>query len=127
MIEATIVAALTAATQTAAGSRVHVGARLQSGELPALVVEIPSGQSAAVGDTMHVYEVRLAAIAATMVAAQTLSAAAITKLRAYVIALNAANVVLENEFAPIEEPIAGEGDEVQPAVVSANLTIYWTP
>lgn len=127
MIEATVVAALVQAPQTAAADRVHIGARLQSGALPAIVVRMPSGESACVGDTMHVYTVELAAVSATMVAAQTLAAAAVTKLRNYVVGLNAANCVIESSFAPVDDPVVGEGDEAEPAVCTANLTIYWTP
>ena len=127
MIEATVVAGLTAATQTAAGDRVHIGARLQSGALPALVVRMPTGESAAVGDTLHVYTLELSAVAATMVSAQSLAAAAITKLRTYIVAQNASNCVIESTYAPIDDPVVGEGDEAEPAVCTANLTIYWTP
>lgn len=127
MIEAQVVAGLTAAPQTAAGSRVHIGARLQSDELPALVVRMPTGESACVGDTMHVYTLELSAIAQTMVSATTLAAAAVTKLRTYITTANAINAVVETNYASLSDPVVGEGDEAEPAICTANLTIYWTP
>lgn len=127
MIEAVVVTGLIASPQTAAANRVHIGARLQSGELPALVVRMPTGESSAVGDTLHVYTLELSAVANTMINAQTLVAAAVTKLRDYIVAQNAQNCVVESTYAPIDDPVVGEGDEAEPAVVTANLLIYWTP
>jgi len=86
-------------------------------------VRMPSGESACVGDTMHVYTVELAAVSATMVAAQTLAAAAVTKLRNYVVGLNAANCVIESTFAPVDDPVVGEGDEAEPSIAQQSIQI----
>lgn len=124
MIESTLVGWLTSATQTDAGSRVYTGARLQSTTLPALVVEVTAGAPAAVGATVNQYTVAVRAIDQTMALAQTLAVAAVAKLRASAAAANTEHVIIEDDYPMLDEPTVGEGDESEPAICTANLTIY---
>lgn len=120
MIESTVITWI--GTSTAAGSRVSVGSRLQSADLPAIVVEIPSGQYAAIGASMSTYDVVVRSIALTMLTAQSVSAAAVSAIQTAATA--AGKTAVEIQFATIEEPVVGEGDEMEPAVCTALLTIY---
>ena len=121
MIESTIITWI--GTGTTAGSRVSVGSRLQSTELPALVVEIPSGQTVAIGNGLATYDVIVRAVAETMLDAQSLSAAAVSAIKSS--AATASKAVVENQFAAIEEPVVGEGDEIEPAICTAFMTVYY--
>ena len=121
MIESTIITWI--GTGTDADSRVSVGSRLQSTDLPAIVVEIPSGQYAAIGTSLSTYEVIVRAVAETMIDAQSLSAAAVAAIKSS--AATASKAVVENQFATIDEPIVGEGDEMEPAICTASLTVYY--
>lgn len=108
---------------TTAQDRVHVGSRLQSGALPAVVIEQISseratiGAAGAAGTVRHQW--RLSAIASDMIFAMDL-------------AKNAADYAVFNmtsggyttyrvSEAVVEEPQSGEGDEQQPSIASLTL------
>lgn len=108
---------------TTAEDRVHVGARLQSGALPAVVIEQLSAERATIGPAGASGTVRhqwkLNAIASDMIVARDL-------------AKNAADYAVFNmttggyttfrvSEVVVEEPQSGEGDEQQPAVASLTL------
>lgn len=122
MIESTIISWI--GTTTAASTRVSVGARLQSAALPALVIELGEGSAAALnGGTPKLdrYELTMNAVAETMISAQSLAAEAVAKVVAGEAAVG--GCAYETRYAVIQAPIVGEGDEVEPAVCAATLTI----
>ena len=124
MIESTIIGWIGSAT--AAGSRVSVGARLQSTTLPALVIDLTEGSAAALPSTtrnLYQYSLSMSSVANTMLAAQSLSDAAIAKVQTG--ALVAGGCAYEPVYAVIQPPNVGEGDEVEPAIVTATMTIMY--
>jgi hypothetical protein len=124
MIESTIIGWIGAAT--AAGSRVSVGARLQSTTLPALVIDLTEGSAAALPSTtrnLYQYSLSMSSVADTMLAAQSLSDAAIALVKTG--ALVAGGCAYEPVYAVIQPPNVGEGDEVEPAIVTATMTIMY--
>jgi len=124
MIESTIITWIGAAT--AAGSRVSVGARLQSTTLPALVIDLTEGSAAALPSTtrnLYQYSLSMSSVADTMLAAQSLSDAAIALVKTG--ALVAGGCAYEPVYAVIQPPNVGEGDEVEPAIVTATMTIMY--
>lgn len=125
MIESTIIGWIGSAT--AAGSRVSVGARLQSTTLPALVIDLTEGSAAALPSggvrNLYQYSLSMSSVADTMLAAQSLSDAAIAKVQTG--ALVAGGCAYEPVYAVIQPPNVGEGDEVEPAIVTATMTILY--
>jgi hypothetical protein len=125
MIESTIIGWIGSAT--AAGSRVSVGARLQSTTLPALVIDLTEGSAAALPSSgtrnLYQYSLSMSSVADTMLDAQSLSDAAIAKVKTG--ALVAGGCAYEPVYAVIQPPNVGEGDEVEPAIVTATLTIMY--
>jgi len=124
MIESTIIGWIGAATT--AGSRVSVGARLQSTTLPALVIDLTEGSAAALPSTtrnLYQYSLSMSSVADTMLAAQSLSDAAIALVKTG--ALVAGGCAYEPVYAVIQPPNVGEGDEVEPAIVTATMTIMY--
>ena len=124
MIESTIIGWIGAAT--AAGSRVSVGARLQSTTLPALVIDLTEGSAAALPSTtrnLYQYSLSMSSVADTMLAAQSLSDAAVALVKTG--ALTNGGCAYEPVYAVIQPPNVGEGDEVEPAIVTATMTILY--
>jgi hypothetical protein len=124
MIESTIIGWIGAATT--AGSRVSVGARLQSTTLPALVIDLTEGSAAALPSTtrnLYQYSLSMSSVADTMLAAQSLSDSAIALVKTG--ALVAGGCAYEPVYAVIQPPNVGEGDEVEPAIVTATMTIMY--
>jgi hypothetical protein len=124
MIESTIIGWI--GTTTTAGSRVSVGARLQSTTLPALVIDLTEGSAAALPSTtrnLYQYSLSMSSVADTMLAAQSLSDAAIALVKTG--ALTAGGCAYEPVYAVIQPPNVGEGDEVEPAIVTATMTIMY--
>ena len=124
MIESTIIGWI--GSGTAAGSRVSVGARLQSTTLPALVIDLTEGSAAALPSTtrnLYQYSLSMSSVADTMLAAQSLSDAAIALVKTG--ALVAGGCAYEPVYAVIQPPNVGEGDEVEPAIVTATMTIMY--
>ena len=129
-LEATIKSWIGAATT--AGTRVSVGSRLQFAALPAVVIEVTGGEDAAIdgfiGDIelevarLARYDVTIRSIAETMDAASSLNNDVMTKL--FVSCGNAGGVAFNPSIRTIDEPIVGDGDEAQPAIVTAPVTIY---
>ena len=124
MIESTIIGWIGAATT--AGSRVSVGARLQSTTLPALVIDLTEGSAAALPSTtrnLYQYSLSMSSVADTMLAAQSLSDAAVALVKTG--ALINGGCAYEPVYAVIQPPNVGEGDEVEPAIVTATMTIMY--
>ena len=124
MIESTIIGWIGAATT--AGSRVSVGARLQSTTLPALVIDLTEGSAAALPSTtrnLYQYSLSMSSVADTMLAAQSLSDAAVALVKTG--ALTNGGCAYEPVYAVIQPPNVGEGDEVEPAIVTATMTIMY--
>ena len=124
MIESTIISWIGSAT--AAGSRVSVGARLQSTTLPALVIDLTEGSAAALPSTtrnLYQYSLSMSSVADTMLAAQSLSDAAVALVKTG--ALINGGCAYEPVYAVIQPPNVGEGDEVEPAIVTATMTIMY--
>ena len=124
MIESTIIGWIGAAT--AASSRVSVGARLQSTTLPALVIDLTEGSAAALPSTtrnLYQYSLSMSSVADTMLAAQSLSDAAVALVKTG--ALTNGGCAYEPVYAVIQPPNVGEGDEVEPAIVTATMTIMY--
>ena len=124
MIESTIIGWIGSAT--AAGSRVSVGARLQSTTLPALVIDLTEGSAAALPSTtrnLYQYSLSMSSVANTMLAAQSLSDAAVALVKTG--SLVAGGCAYEPVYAVIQPPNVGEGDEVEPAIVTATMTIMY--
>lgn len=124
MIESTIISWIGVATT--AGTRVSVGARLQSTTLPALVIDLTEGSAAALPSTtrnLYQYSLSMSSVADTMLAAQSLSDAAVALVKTG--ALTAGGCAYEPVYAVIQPPNVGEGDEVEPAIVTATMTILY--
>ena len=124
MIESTIITWIGVATT--AGTRVSVGARLQSTTLPALVIDLTEGSAAALPSTtrnLYQYSLSMSSVADTMLAAQSLSDAAIALVKTG--ALTAGGCAYDPVYAVIQPPNVGEGDEVEPAIVTATMTILY--
>ena len=124
MIESTIIGWIGSAT--AAGTRVSVGARLQSTTLPALVIDLTEGSAAALPSTtrnLYQYSLSMSSVADTMLAAQSLSDAAVALVKTG--ALINGGCAYEPVYAVIQPPNVGEGDEVEPAIVTATMTIMY--
>ena len=124
MIESTIIGWI--GVGTAAGTRVSVGARLQSTTLPALVIDLTEGSAAALPSTtrnLYEYSLSMSSVADTMLAAQSLSDAAVALVKTG--ALTNAGCAFEPVYAVIQPPNVGEGDEVEPAIVTATMTIMY--
>ena len=124
MIESTIIGWIGSATT--AGSRVSVGARLQSTTLPALVIDLTEGSAAALPSTtrnLYQYSLSMSSVADTMLAAQSLSDAAVALVKTG--ALTNGGCAYEPVYAVIQPPNVGEGDEVEPAIVTATMTIMY--
>jgi hypothetical protein len=124
MIESTIITWIGVATT--AGTRVSVGARLQSTTLPALVIDLTEGSAAALPSTtrnLYEYSLSMSSVADTMLAAQSLSDAAVALVKTG--ALINGGCAYEPVYAVIQPPNVGEGDEVEPAIVTATMTILY--
>ena len=124
MIESTIIGWI--GVGTAAGTRVSVGARLQSTTLPALVIDLTEGSAAALPSTtrnLYQYSLSMSSVADTMLAAQSLSDAAVALVKTG--ALTNGGCAFEPVYAVIQPPNVGEGDEVEPAIVTATMTIMY--
>ena len=124
MIESTIITWI--GVGTTAGSRVSVGARLQSTTLPALVIDLTEGSAAALPSTtrnLYEYSLSMSSVADTMLAAQSLSDAAVALVKTG--ALTNGGCAFEPVYAVIQPPNVGEGDEVEPAIVTATMTIMY--
>jgi hypothetical protein len=124
MIESTIITWIGVATT--AGTRVSVGARLQSTTLPALVIDLTEGSAAALPSTtrnLYEYSLSMSSVADTMLAAQSLSDAAVALVKTG--ALINGGCAYEPVYAVIQPPNVGEGDEVEPAIVTATMTIMY--
>ncbi len=122
MIEGTVVNWLSG--QTAAGTRVSVGSRLQSGTLPAIVVEMPAGEAASLGATpLGRYDLVLNCIADTMLAAQSLADAA--EARILSVASGGSSCAVTTQYGVLEEPVVGEGDEAEPAICTVRMEIFY--
>ena len=124
MIESTIIGWI--GVGTAAGTRVSVGARLQSTTLPALVIDLTEGSAAALPSTtrnLYQYSLSMSSVADTMLAAQSLSDAAVALVKTG--ALTNGGCAYEPVYAVIQPPNVGEGDEVEPAIVTATMTIMY--
>lgn len=124
MIESTIIGWIGVAT--AAGTRVSVGARLQSTTLPALVIDLTEGSAAALPSTtrnLYQYSLSMSSVADTMLAAQSLSDAAVALVKTG--ALINGGCAYEPVYAVIQPPNVGEGDEVEPAIVTATMIIMY--
>lgn len=124
MIESTIIGWIGSATT--AGTRVSVGARLQSTTLPALVIDLTEGSAAALPSTtrnLYQYSLSMSSVADTMLAAQSLSDAAVALVKTG--ALTNGGCAYEPVYAVIQPPNVGEGDEVEPAIVTATMTILY--
>ena len=120
MIESQVVEALINSATTA-GSRVVVGARLQSQTLPAVVVTFSAGSRVALGNkTLAMYEVSIASIADSMIAAQGLSDSIADNMP-----LNLSSYAVVNTgFGVLDDPVVADGDEQNPAICTSNYTIY---
>ena len=124
MIESTIIGWI--GVGTAAGTRVSVGARLQSTTLPALVIDLTEGSAAALPSTtrnLYEYSLSMSSVADTMLAAQSLSDAAVALVKTG--ALTNGGCAYEPVYAVIQPPNVGEGDEVEPAIVTATMSIMY--
>ena len=124
MIESTIITWI--GVGTTAGSRVSVGARLQSTTLPALVIDLTEGSAAALPSTtrnLYQYSLSMSSVADTMLAAQSLSDAAVALVKTG--ALTNGGCAYEPVYAVIQPPNVGEGDEVEPAIVTATMSIMY--
>lgn len=106
---------------TTAGTRVHVGMRLQSGTLPAIVIEQMNAERGTIGRSsgLRRYSWKISAIDNTMTAATTLAEAASVQARDYL--NNAGHTTVCTSLPVIEDPISGDGDEQLPAVSSLTL------
>lgn len=124
MIESDVVAWIVAGA-TAAGTRVSVGSRLQSDALPAVTIDMPTGNRATLGtgSILNRYSLTINAIAVDMASAQSLATAA-----AGYVKLNAAlggGAAWDVNFGAIQEPQPGEGDEMEPAICVAEMEILY--
>lgn len=120
MIESQVVEAIINSATTA-GSRVVVGARLQSQTLPAVVVTFSAGSRVALGNkTLAMYEVSIASIADSMIAAQDLSDSIDSNLPFWL----ASYAVVNTGFGVLDDPVVADGDEQNPAICTSNYTIY---
>jgi hypothetical protein len=120
MIESQVVEAIINSSTTA-GSRVVVGARLQSQILPAVVVTISAGARVALGNkTLAMYEVSIASIADSMIAAQGLSDSIADGMP-----INLSSYAVVNTgFGVLDDPVVADGDEQNPAICTSNYMIY---
>lgn len=114
-------------TGTTAGTRVSAGSRLQSAALPAVVIEVQSGEIAsfygAVGLTVEQYDswtVSLRAVALTELDAVNLLDSAIGAIRTNIAA---GSVIYEPALRTIQAPIVGEGDEAEPSIAQQSIQI----
>lgn len=122
MIEGTVVNWLSG--QTNASTRVSVGSRLQGGTLPAIVVEMPGGEAASLGASpLGRYDLVLNCVAETMVAAQTLAGQA--EARILSVASGGSSCAITTSYGVLEEPVAGEGDEAEPAICTVRMEIFY--
>ena len=120
MIESQVVEAIINSATTA-GSRVVVGARLQSQTLPAVGVTISAGSRVALGNkTLASYEVSIASIADSMIAAQDLSDSIDSNLPFWL----SSYAVVNTGFGVLDDPVVADGDEQNPAICTSNYTIY---
>ena len=120
MIESVVVEAIINSATTA-GSRVVVGARLQSQTLPAVVVTFSAGSRVALGNkTLASYEVSIASIADSMIAAQDLSDSIDSNLPFWL----SSYAVVNTGFGVLDDPVVADGDEQNPAICTSNYTIY---
>jgi hypothetical protein len=124
MIESTVVGWIVAGGTTA-GNRVSVGSRLQSTILPAVTIDMTTGARASLGttSTLHRYSLVINAIAIDMASAQSLAEAAAGYVK--VNAVSGGGTAYDVNFAAIQEPTPGEGDEMEPAIAVAELEILY--
>jgi hypothetical protein len=100
--------------------------RLQSTTLPALVIDLTEGSAAALPSTtrnLYQYSLSMSSVADTMLDAQSLSDAAVALVKTG--ALTGGGCAYEPVYAVIQPPNVGEGDEVEPAIVTATMTIMY--
>ena len=120
MIESQVVEAIINSATTA-GSRVVVGARLQSQTLPAVVVTFSAGARVALGNkTLASYEVSIASIADSMIAAQDLADSIDSNLPFWL----SSYAVVNTGFGVLDDPVVADGDEQNPAICTSSYTIY---
>lgn len=125
MIESLIIGWLT--NQTSAVRRIYTGARIANSALPALVVRVNSSEQMSLGAITGAwfrYEFDVLAVDNTMLAAQTLTAAA----RAVLISESQADpttieVVTVSEGV-LDEPEITDGDEQNYAVCTASYILW---
>lgn len=113
-------------TGTTAGTRVHVGQRLESGTLPALVVRVQGVQRAALVEDstkrLQLADVSVTAVAETMDGAADLVETAVANLTTYYAAAD--GCVVQTAGRRIDDPIQGDGDEAEPYVATQDFQIY---
>lgn len=124
-IEAALITAIGGATT--AGNRVHVGQRLESGTLPAIVVRVSSGtERVALDETaagrLQRAEVQVSAIASTMTDAASLVETAVANLNTHF--STGGGCVIQSQARTIDDPTSGEGDEAEPYVANQTVQVY---
>lgn len=114
-------------SNTAAGTRVSAGSRLQSAALPAIVIEAQSGEIASfygpVGLNVQQYEswtISVRAVALTELDAVYLLEAAIGAISTNIAS---GSVMYEPTLRTIQAPIVGEGDEAEPSIAQQSIQI----
>jgi hypothetical protein len=122
MIESTIIGWISG--ETDAGARVSVGNRLQSTELPAIVVEMPSGIAASIGSApISRYEVVFNCIAATMAQAQGIADDVENIMKAEAPGGN--KCAITTSYGVLQEPTIGDGSEQEPAICTLTMEIFY--
>ena len=124
-IEAQLITAI--GTGTAAGTRVHVGQRLESGALPALIVRVTGGveRAALCEDStkrLQRADVTVSAVATDMDSAGDLVEAAVANLTTYYETRD--GCVIQTGGRTIDDPTSGEGDEAEPYVANQTVMVY---
>lgn len=108
---------------TAAGTRVSAGSRLQASQLPAVVIEVMSGQIASLTGSTQTYDewsVSIRAVAATELDAVNLLEASIGAIQTNI---PAGSVIYEPAHRTIQSPVVGEGDEAEPSIAQQTVAI----
>jgi hypothetical protein len=113
--------------ETAAGTRVYTGARLNNTALPALVVRCNLAEQAALGSkqtALHRYEVDVLAIATTMVEAQSVAEDVASAMLAGCSNAIHCGGVAQTNHGILDEPDIADGDEQNYAVCTTSYTVY---
>ncbi len=126
MIESYLVDWIVSAA-TSVGSRVHVGARLLGGALPACVVGVESSEFItlkATSSSLKRYQVSISSIAETMVTAQAVDAELVAAIKsAGTVNVPKAIVIQSSGLGVLEDPSAMLGDEQNLAVCTSRFEI----